>query len=89
MDPLQMESIISTVTRQIEDLTYRIYKLEDSIAELHAYAEEQKEEEIDAQFRWSFRELYDYIAKQEVKVEKKAPKTEKVKRPEKAIIPQA
>tara|TARA_R110002096_G_scaffold20939_2_gene68410 strand:- start:1308 stop:1508 length:201 start_codon:yes stop_codon:yes gene_type:complete len=39
--------------------------------------------------RESFRELYAYIAKQEVKVEKKAPKTEKVKRPEKAIIPQA
>ena len=48
MDPLHMESIINTITRQIEDLTYRVYKLEDSIAELPAYAEEQKEEEIDA-----------------------------------------
>ena len=48
MDPLQMECVISTITRQIEDLTYRVYKLEDSIAELNAYAEEKKEEVIDA-----------------------------------------
>ena len=36
--------------------------------------------------RESFRELYAYIAKQEVKVEKKA---KKAKEPEKAVIPQA
>jgi 2',3'-cyclic-nucleotide 2'-phosphodiesterase (5'-nucleotidase family) len=48
MDPLEMENIIGIVTRQIEDLTYRVYKLEDSVAELYAYAEEQKEEGIDA-----------------------------------------
>ena len=48
MDPLQVQDIIANITRQIEDLTYRIYRLEDSVAEMSAYIEENKEEVIDA-----------------------------------------
>jgi prefoldin subunit 5 len=44
----EIEQAISSLSKTVEDLTYRIYTLEDSIANINAYIEEDKEESIDA-----------------------------------------
>jgi len=44
MDAYQVEQAIASLSKAIEDLTYRIYSIEDSMANLNAYIEEHKEE---------------------------------------------
>tara|TARA_R110002096_G_scaffold281105_2_gene475243 strand:+ start:380 stop:517 length:138 start_codon:yes stop_codon:yes gene_type:complete len=43
MDQLEVEHAIASLSKQMEDLTYRLYTLEDSMANLSAYIEEDKE----------------------------------------------
>ena len=45
MDQLQVEGAIASLSKAIEDLTYRVFTLEDSIANINAYVEEKKERE--------------------------------------------
>ena len=44
MDAYEVERAITSLSKAIEDLTYRLYSLEDSMANLNAYIEEHKEE---------------------------------------------
>ena len=44
MDPYEIDIAIASLSKAIEDLTYRLYTLEDSMANLNAYIEEHKEE---------------------------------------------
>lgn len=51
MDQYQLESLVGELTKSIEELTYRIYTIEDSIAGMNAFVEELNElkmEEEDA-----------------------------------------
>ena len=48
MDKYEVDNAITSLSKAIEDLTYRLYTLEDSMAELNAYVEEQKGEYINA-----------------------------------------
>ena len=48
MDQYEVDNAIDSLSKAIEDLSYRLYTLEDSMAELNAYVEEQKGEHIDA-----------------------------------------
>jgi len=48
MDAYEVEQLISSFSKTIEDLSYRVYSLEDSLATINAHIEEQKEESIDA-----------------------------------------
>ena len=48
MDKYEIESAITSISKAIEDLSYRLYTLEDSMAEINAYIEEQKGEFADA-----------------------------------------
>ena len=51
MDRYEIEQLVGSLTRSIEELTYRIYTMEDSIAQINAVVEELKEvylEEEDA-----------------------------------------
>ena len=51
MDQYEIERLVGTLTSSIEELTYRIYTMEDSIAQINAVVEELKEvhlEEEDA-----------------------------------------
>ena len=48
MDKYEVDNAIDSLSKAIEDLSYRLYTLEDSMAELNAYVEEQKGEHIDA-----------------------------------------
>tara|TARA_R110002020_G_scaffold33098_1_gene101220 strand:+ start:8886 stop:9029 length:144 start_codon:yes stop_codon:yes gene_type:complete len=45
MDQYEIDNAIDSLSKAIEDLTYRVYTLEDSIATINAYAEEKKERE--------------------------------------------
>lgn len=47
MDQYEVDNAIASLSKAIDDLTYRLYTLEDSMAELNAYVEERKEEHID------------------------------------------
>ena len=47
MDNYEIERMIAEVSRSLEDLTYRMYVLEESLADMSAYLEEQKEESVD------------------------------------------
>lgn len=47
MDQYDMDKTIAALGKAIEDLTYRLYTLEDSMASLSAYVEEQKGDYID------------------------------------------
>ena len=44
MDKYEVDNAIASLSKAIEDLTYRLYTLEDSMANLNAYIEEHKEE---------------------------------------------
>ena len=44
MDPYEVDNAIASLSKAIEDLTYRIYAMEDTMANLNAYIEEHKEE---------------------------------------------
>ena len=44
----ELENIISSLSKTLEDVTYRLYRLEDSMATINAYIEEEKGEHIDA-----------------------------------------
>ena len=46
MDKYEIDNAIAALSKAIEDLTYRLYTLEDSMAEFGAYIEEQKGEYI-------------------------------------------
>ena len=48
MDKYEVDNAIASLSKAIEDLTYRLYTLEDSMANINAYIEEQKGEYIDA-----------------------------------------
>ena len=48
MDQYEIENTITSLSKAIEDLTYRLYTLEDSMANINAYVEEQKGEHVDA-----------------------------------------
>lgn len=48
MDRYEIDNAINSLVKSIEDLTYRLYTLEDSMAQISAYIEEQKGEYIDA-----------------------------------------
>jgi len=43
-DTYEIEMAISALVKSVEDLTYRIFTMEDTIANLNAYIEEHKEE---------------------------------------------
>lgn len=43
VDPYEMEQLVSGLTRSIEELTYRVYNMEDSLAQINAQVEELKE----------------------------------------------
>ena len=44
MDQYEVEQLVGSLTRSIEELTYRIYTMEDSIAQVNAVVEELKED---------------------------------------------
>ena len=44
----EVDNIIAALSKAIDDLAYRLYTLEDSVAEINAYVEEQKGEYVDA-----------------------------------------
>ena len=48
MDSYERDSAIASLSKAIEDLTYRVFTLEDSLATINAYIEEDKEETVDA-----------------------------------------
>ena len=48
MDKYEIDNAIASLSKAIEDLTYRVYTLEDSLATINAYIEEHKEESMDA-----------------------------------------
>jgi len=43
MDQYEVEQLVGELTRSIEELTYRIYTMEDSLAQINAVVEELKE----------------------------------------------
>ena len=45
MDQYETDNAIASLSKAVEDLTYRLYTLEDSIATINAYAEDKKERE--------------------------------------------
>ena len=46
-DNYEVDGAIASLSKAIEDLTYRLFTLEDSVANINAYVEEKKGE-IDA-----------------------------------------
>ena len=42
MDQYEIEQLVGNLTKSIEDLTYRIYTMEDSLAQINAQVEELK-----------------------------------------------
>ena len=48
MDKYEVDNAIASLSKTVEDLTYRLYTLEDSMAIINAYIEEDKEESVDA-----------------------------------------
>ena len=44
----ELDGLIADLSKSIEDLTYRVYRLEDSLATISGYIEEEKGEHIDA-----------------------------------------
>jgi len=42
MDQYEIEQLVGDLTKSIEDLTYRIYTMEDSLAQINAQVEELK-----------------------------------------------
>ena len=44
----ELEVLVADISKSLEDLTYRVYRLEDSLATINAYIEEEKGEYIDA-----------------------------------------
>ena len=47
MDQYEIEQLVSNLTKSIEDLTYRIYTMEDSLAQINAEVEELKEPQLE------------------------------------------
>ena len=45
MDQYEIDNTIASLRKAIEDLTYRVYTLEDSFATINAYVEDKKERE--------------------------------------------
>lgn len=43
MDQYEVERLVGDLTRSIEELTYRVYTMEDSLAQMNAQLEELKE----------------------------------------------
>ena len=42
MDRYEIEQLVGSLTKSIEELTYRIYTMEDSLAQVNAEVEELK-----------------------------------------------
>jgi hypothetical protein len=40
----EVEVLVSDLTRQLEDLSYRLFRIEDEIADLKGYMEDQQED---------------------------------------------
>ena len=47
MDRYEIEQLVGSLTRSIEELTYRIYTMEDSLAQINAEVEELKELQLE------------------------------------------
>tara|TARA_R110000744_G_scaffold338027_5_gene443234 strand:- start:294 stop:449 length:156 start_codon:yes stop_codon:yes gene_type:complete len=47
MDQYEMGQLVGNLTRSIEELTYRIYTMEDSLAQMNAEIEELKETKLE------------------------------------------
>tara|TARA_R110002096_G_scaffold167712_1_gene338037 strand:- start:4 stop:204 length:201 start_codon:yes stop_codon:yes gene_type:complete len=47
MDQYEVEQLVGSLTRSIEELTYRIYTMEDSLAQMNAQVEELKELQLE------------------------------------------
>ena len=45
MDTYAVEQLLDKLARSVDDLAYRIYTIEDSVAALNAHIEEKLEEE--------------------------------------------
>ena len=45
MDDITLHNTINALSRSLEDVTYRLYALEDSVANISAHIEEQKGED--------------------------------------------
>jgi len=43
----EVEVLMSDLSRQLEDLSYRLYRIEDELADLKGYMEDQKVGNID------------------------------------------
>jgi len=48
MDNYETDRILAEINRALEDLTYRLFTLEEGLADISAYVETQKEESVDA-----------------------------------------
>jgi len=48
VDQYEVGRVLSSFGKTIEDLNYRVYNLEDALANINAYIEEHKEESEDA-----------------------------------------
>ena len=47
MDRYEIERLVGELTRSIEELTYRVYTMEDSLAQMGAQVEELKELQLE------------------------------------------
>lgn len=47
MDQYEVHQLVGELTRSIEELTYRVYTMEDSLAQINAQVEELKELETE------------------------------------------
>jgi len=47
MDQYEVERLVGELTRAIEELTYRVYTMEDSLAQINAEVEELKEAKLE------------------------------------------
>tara|TARA_R100001463_G_scaffold11656_4_gene32517 strand:+ start:6834 stop:6980 length:147 start_codon:yes stop_codon:yes gene_type:complete len=43
MDQVEVNNIVVSLSRAVEDLTHKVYSMEDAIANLNAYLMEKKE----------------------------------------------
>ena len=49
MDQYEIEQLVGNLTRSIEELTYRVYAMEDSLAQINAEVEELKELKLEGE----------------------------------------
>ena len=54
MDQYEIEQLVGNLTRSIEELTYRIYTMEDSLAQINAQVEELKEVNLEEEYAQTY-----------------------------------